>query len=241
MSAGSETLSAMVLQPNTAQANLSESGRYSEVWKGPWDEIKKVTSTGTVFSKKFQIGQARPALSGTYWKSEYAAPDTLGPDWPWVIQNIEARQLQGGDHGLLKVDYETGVTPGAELDPASPEDVKEDESKRRWTLQWAAYSFPVLNFLASDSLRQAVVQYKNHPATTTDYWYYSDTTRTDITQLPEDPGAATQAGARKVANFFVNGVAPVYHYPIITYHQEYIVDKDEALALDIGRDIDRIT
>lgn len=56
MSVGSETLSAMVLQPSTAEATLAESGRYTEVWKGPWDEIKKATSTGVVFSKKFAIG-----------------------------------------------------------------------------------------------------------------------------------------------------------------------------------------
>lgn len=86
--ADTDPLAKMILQPATEQATITNEGVYTETWKGPWSQIKLVTSTQKIFNTTLIIGQKRPRFNNGNWAAEIDPPETLDSDWPWVIQNI---------------------------------------------------------------------------------------------------------------------------------------------------------
>ena len=61
----------MILEPAALTIeNGPTNQRMTEVWKGPWSEIRKLTDLRSqqVFDQKLYPGLERPNLSGTYWE-----------------------------------------------------------------------------------------------------------------------------------------------------------------------------
>lgn len=60
----------MILEPAALTIeNGPTNQKMTEVWKGPWSEIRKLTDLRTqqIFDQKLYPGLERPTLSGTYW------------------------------------------------------------------------------------------------------------------------------------------------------------------------------
>lgn len=60
----------MILEPAALTIeNGPTNQKMTEVWKGPWSEIRKLTDLRNqqIFDQKIYPGIERPNLSGTYW------------------------------------------------------------------------------------------------------------------------------------------------------------------------------
>lgn len=93
-----EVISCMILQPDSVRIrNEKNCQRMTEVWKGPWSEIKKLTDlkSSDVFGAKLYPGIIRPQVldtSAQAWRKEFSMPtaSTLNLDVKWLIENVEA-------------------------------------------------------------------------------------------------------------------------------------------------------
>lgn len=103
----------MVLQSGSVNIeNGPVNQQMTEVWKGPWSELRKLTQlrTATVFDFKIYPGIQRPLFEANVnWKHEFESPNVqvLKEDKHWIITSVQARQLEAGDLGLLTINYET--------------------------------------------------------------------------------------------------------------------------------------
>lgn len=144
-------LSAMVLQPDSIHIrNEKNCQRMTEVWKGPWSEIRKMTDlkSSQLFGVKLYPGIVRPALIDTSsdWKKEFATPKASVPatDIKWLIENVEARQIEAGDYGLLTIEYSsirenTSGGGGSTPNPDVPEGAIITQPTT-WTLTWETHT-----------------------------------------------------------------------------------------------------
>lgn len=103
----------MVLQSGSVNIeNGPVNQQMTEVWKGPWSELRKLTQlkTATLFGFKIYPGIKRPLFEGNAsWQHEFEPPDVevLSEEKNWIITSVQARQLDAGDLGLLTINYET--------------------------------------------------------------------------------------------------------------------------------------
>ena len=90
-----------------------------EIWKGPWEEIKKLTITSKIYGSTFIMGLKRPTLPASKWKCTNLPPEPLeGVKRVWVIENVNIRQGLG-ESGFFEVTYVIGV-PQFQSDPDDP-------------------------------------------------------------------------------------------------------------------------
>ena len=121
----------------------------TEVWKGPWLQIRNLTdlNSSDVFGAKIYPGIVRPAILDTSadWKKEFNTPKASisGLDIKWIVENVEARQIEAGDLGLLTIDYssvrENKGSGGSATNPDVPDNVLLTEPTT-WTLTWNTYT-----------------------------------------------------------------------------------------------------
>lgn len=67
----------MILEPGALTIeNGPTNQRMTEVWKGPWSELRKLADlkSETVFSKKIYPGIERPDFTSPDWSCEFSAP-----------------------------------------------------------------------------------------------------------------------------------------------------------------------
>ena len=154
----------MVQQPvdNAIEVSWDNGARYTERWKGPYSDMRGVTSSGgTVKGRNFLVGQELPSIpnDGT-WQSLIGAPSPLS-GMKWMVDAITATELEAGDHGLLEITYKAvpatllpmgGYGTSAETgDPSGR--IKVVTANSGWTLRWGAYSRNVLEYcdISADS------------------------------------------------------------------------------------------
>lgn len=154
----------MVQQPveNAIEVSWDNGARYTERWKGPYSEMKGVTTNGgEVMGRNFLVGQELPAIpSSGKWHSLIGAPSPL-TGMKWMVDTITATELEAGDHGLLEITYKAvpdnllpmgGYGTSAETgDPSGR--IKVVTTNSGWTLRWGTYSRNVLEYcvISADS------------------------------------------------------------------------------------------
>lgn len=232
-------LDKMYLQPGTAEAQLGENGRtFTEVWKGPWSQIKDVASTGKVFGTTLLPGGKRPAFNNGYWDKSAGTPAPMSASLPWIISGIEIQQTIG-DHGILTITYKSG--DGDESDPDSgeyPEYDEDDpckliESATSWQLSWEAFKRSVLDYSSDPT---AISLYKNFPTGVPYQYYVAGSMHGAKASITE----ADDGKERKIAEYFKKGVSPQFHYPVVTLHEEYTLPSGVQIPFRIGKDLDII-
>lgn len=146
----------MVQQPvdNAIDISLDNGARYTERWKGPYSQMRAVTSAGTqVMGYTFQVGKERPNVAAPNWQSVIGPPTPVGK-MKWMVDAVNVTELEAGDHGLLEVTYR--AVPESMLSamggygwsdvPGSPSAKMVYTENSGWNLRWGTYSRNVLEY-----------------------------------------------------------------------------------------------
>lgn len=203
------------------------------MWKGPWSEVKKALDPGnsTVFGVKILPGIERPLAfdrDTTNWKHEFSAVPVsiVNDDIAWLIDSFEVEELVAGELGLLTIHYVgTGVSTG------SGENNFIQPKPTTWSLHWGSEQRSVLAYCDDSTGQRAdeIVKCKENPhptlgelhangypdATEEDvrYNYWSGTT--DIYKSINRIVDNNNQGGRKIYDYYVKDVSPLFHYPIV--------------------------
>lgn len=172
-------------------------------------------------------GIARPAFeSSTSWKHEFDVPDVqvLSEEKTWIIVDVEARQLDAGDMGLLTIQYETrGSDTSSGGSSEDTTGIPKGGQQRRpttWTLSFQQHTRSPLAYAdlsAVDSIQKCYnnehpgtldVAKKYNPAVTQQTLEYTYLVRTG--GGPEDLSAVILDGdkSRKIYKYMLAGITP---------------------------------
>ena len=215
----------------------------TEVWKGPWLQIRNLTdlNTSDVFGAKIYTGIVRPAILDTSadWKKEFNTPKASisGLDIKWIVENVDARQIEAGDWGLLTIDYSSvrenkGSGGGGAPNPDVPTNALLTEPTT-WTLTWNTYTRSPIEYAgttpdgtAADikncyekepcgSVAEASRYRSDIDETNLRYAYFmGDGEDRQLNLLAAEGGAGPQA--RKIYDYMCNGINVQFHAPVIT-------------------------
>lgn len=230
--------SCMVLQPNSHNITIAgnDVATFTEVWKGPWDEIRKLPKDSKIFGTYIIVGLKRPAFNTGSWKYEYDAPKPIDEvKYPWVITDIQIQEGVG-DYGTLTLTYSAG-TPSWSSENDQPPEKKEDAKveeyekidRRTWSINWQSYNKSVLEY---STIPDKQIKFKENPATE-DWTYYANSQTKVIDNFPDNEKE------RQIATYYTKDISPQFHYPVITLHQEYqFPRKGVNWFADFGNDLD---
>lgn len=215
----------------------------TEVWKGPWLQIRNLTdlNSSTVYGAKIYPGIVRPAILDTSadWKKEFATPQASisGLDIKWIVENVDARQIEAGDWGLLTIDYSSvrenkGSGGGGAPNPDVPTNALLTEPTT-WTLTWNTYTRSPIEYAgttpdgtAADikncyekepcgSVAEAEEYRSDIDESNLRYAYFTgDGLHRQLNLLAAEGGAGPQA--RKIYDYMCNGINVQFHSPVIT-------------------------
>ena len=265
-------LNKMVQQPvdNAIDISLDNGARYTERWKGPYSDMRTVTSSGTVvMGCTFQVGKARPQLTGD-WVTKIGPPTPVGK-MTWMVDAVNVTELEAGDHGLFEVTYR--AVPDSMLSAMGGygwSDVEGAPSAKMvytensgWNLRWGTYSRNVLEycdlstsehvqgdkFAHADHIIKCAQLPKPRDSQIPQDWRENPTDHPKqyMWVEPNQAGESVSADVRELCdsekerqiyNYYVRGVQPVFHYPIVTYTEswEYPLSALDAIQVPDGAD-----
>lgn len=232
----------MILQATTQNASLvgKDVASFTETWKGPWNEIKKLTDESKILGVVLVIGLKRPSFANANWVFTHQPPKTIDEkNWPWVIRTLNIQQGPGSS-GYLTITYEAGQPSWessnegelpSEPDPKAELSSYEKTDSRAWSLTWQAYNRSVLEY---SKIPDTQLLYKGDPGSAPWTYYKNTPTGRAVAQFPEDEKE------RQIAKYYSKDISPQFHYPIVTCHQEYLA-PDKPLFTEIGKDLDKKT
>lgn len=251
----------MVLQPGSVTIeNGPVNQRMTEVWKGPWTELRKTAQlkTAQVFGFKVYPGIQRPPFeTSADWKHEFDAPSVqvLNEDKTWIITDVEARQLDAGDMGTLTIQYETrGADTSTGGSASENTGIPKGGQQRRpttWSLSFREYTLSPLAYAdlsAVDAIQKCVnnehpgtleVAKKYNPAVTSATFDYTYLVRTG--EGENDISAVVLEGEknRKIYKYMLAGINPQFHSPIVSRDAYFALSAGDAMSCDVGN-LDRI-
>lgn len=242
-------LSCMYLKPDSQTTNGElDKQTMTEVWKGPWSEIRKLyDEEHEVFGATIIPGRVRPIQfsNSDLWKHEFEPP---GTNDGWIIQDVNATEIVAGELGELTITYSAGETSeGGGGGGGGTTDNFPQEVPTTWSLSWGSEQRSVLAYCDESTGQRAtqVVQCKNNPhptleelqangypsATEEDAKYDFWAGTTDIYRSIDRLVNNTNQGGRKIYDYYIRDISPIFHYPIITRHQR-IKECPDALPTD---------
>lgn len=256
----------MVLQPDQLRISNEQNGqRMTEVWKGPWSEIRKLTSLkdDSVFSVKIIPGQKRPSgLDSTPWTKEFSTPQASTGEMnvDWIVDSVDARQIQAGDLGVLTINYSSvrdnsSGGGGGSIEPDAPANA-ELTRPTSWSVSWGTFTrspleyaqnstggrpADILDCLKNDhpgSLAEAQAQIPDVDPTDFKYCYYRGTS--DIYRRIERLVDNQSPESTKIYDYMTMGITPQFHYPIVSKEVYFKIPAGVDLQIaNVGLNIDK--
>lgn len=202
----------------------------------------------TVFGVKILPGIERPKAfdtDTTNWKHEFSpVPVSIVNDnIAWVIDNFEVEELVAGELGQLTIHYVgTGVSTGQ-----GETDNFIQPKPTTWSLHWGSEQRSVLAYCDDSTGQRAdqIIKCKENPHPTVDelkangypdateedakYDYWAGTT--DIYRSIDRVLDNNNQGGRKIYDYYVKDVQPIFHYPIVERTQ-HIKELPSQLSAD---------
>lgn len=225
----------MILQSATQDVTIvpKDVAAFTETWKGPWAEIKKLTKESKVLGVVLIVGMKRPTFNEN-WQEVVSVPEPLSTDKPWVIRTLNIRQ-NVGNSGFLTITYEAG-TPQWDGDGTYPEEQEKDAENyeilksKTWNISWQAFNRSVLEY---SNIPDEQIKLREMPAT--EAWtFYQNVATGTVAQFPDNDKE------KSIQLYYSRNISPQFHYPVITLHQEYEMPENTNWFTDFGKSIDKI-
>lgn len=93
-----------IIALQTSQTYVNGGDSFTEKFKGPYSEMRKVQNGYVVAGTTISVGSPRPNFSGKF-KFQYDPPE-IKTGFQWIVKRINCEQQQAGDHAILTIDYE---------------------------------------------------------------------------------------------------------------------------------------
>lgn len=248
----------MIMESGTLTiGNAQDSQRMTEVWKGPWSELRKLTDLqdNAVFGYKIYPGIVRPNFDETHWDTQFATPDASIPtkDMSWIVTDVQAKQEGAGDYGTLEITYET--RGGDESGSGEGSGVPDGGQQRRpttWTMKFKQYTRSPMAYAPASACNSIYQCYSNgHPATIGELsafsissqvtsanfkycWYYNIPSSGKLSV-----GLLTDDKSKRIYDYLIAGITPQFHLPVVSRTAYFALSAGDAMSCHI-EDFDKI-
>lgn len=124
---------------------------YTERFKGPYAELKKVSSNGgSIFGTRFVIGRKRPNLTAPKWDVQIQPPTPVD-GMMWILDGTTVSESEAGEHGIVEFTWKAAISEsdggyGTEMSASASVSVEIFDSDTGWTLRWGTYSRSPLEY-----------------------------------------------------------------------------------------------
>ena len=212
-------------------------------------KTRAVLTTGgrgfNIFGAKFQPDNKRPDISANAsFVSRFPVP-TTDPGWSWWIKDVEVQQQQAGDHSIVTV--RSRVRDDSEGSQTTDGGWISIDGNH-WDLEWRPYQMSVLAYCKNENKPPTWVRYlpnvnsdvlksDDAPSVHANGRYIKECANGSKFNAKWGQIGAWQwvrnqsvyelnAAEKKVFNYYVNGINPELHVPVLTHTQTVSYERN---------------